>query len=112
MGIAQNQVSLYFRRVHRDRLCFDEGLLMQLADAFEGVASDENQTLGYLRGCLGQLEGRARELCELRYVRDLKPAAIAQSVGMTANSVAKALQRIREQLRACVERKSAVEGGL
>ena len=51
--------------------------------------------LSYLRECFGRLDGRARKMCELRYVQDLKPAAIAESVGMTANSVAKALQRIR-----------------
>jgi RNA polymerase sigma-70 factor (ECF subfamily) len=59
---------------------------------------------------VGELRGRARELCELRYAHDLKPAAIAESVGMTANSVAKALQRIREQLRSCVNRKAALCG--
>jgi RNA polymerase sigma-70 factor (ECF subfamily) len=54
------------------------------------------------------LEGRAQRLCELRYRDDLKPAAIASAVGMSANTVAKALQRIREQLRLCIERKAGV----
>lgn len=112
MGIAQNQVRLYFRRLHRDRLVFDDELLVQLAAAFEETSRAEAQPLGHLRGCLDQLEGRSRELCDLRYGRDLKPAAIASALGMSANAVAKALQRIRDQLRACIERKSALEGGL
>jgi RNA polymerase sigma-70 factor (ECF subfamily) len=45
-------------------------------------------------------------MCDLRYRNDFKPAAIAQTMGMTANSVAKALQRIRTQLRNCMARKS------
>ena len=112
MGIAQNQVRLYLRRIHRDRLVFDDDVLLQLAVAFEETSPDQSRSLGFLRGCLDQLEGRARELSELRYGRDLKPAAIAESLGISANTVAKALQRIRDQLRACIERKSAVEGGL
>lgn len=112
MGIAQNQVRLYLRRIQRDRLVFDDDVLVQLAVAFEETSPEQSQTLGFLRACLNQLEGRARELCELRYGRDLKPAAIAESLGMSGNTVAKALQRIRDQLRACVERKAAVEGGM
>lgn len=112
MGIAQNQVRLYLRRIQRDRIVFDDDVLAQLAVAFEETSPQQSQALGFLHGCLDQLEGRARELCELRYARDLKPAAIAESLGMSANTVAKALQRIRDQLRACIERKAAVEGGM
>ncbi len=80
--------------------------------AFEAEAAAQVRPLSYLRDCLTRIEGRARELCELRYVsRILKPAAIAEQVGMTANSVAKTLQRIRDQLRECIDRKTAIEGG-
>jgi RNA polymerase sigma-70 factor (ECF subfamily) len=54
-----------------------------------------------------KLDERARRICELRYRDDLKPASIAERVGMSANTVSKALQRIREQLRACIEQNSA-----
>ena len=37
---------------------------------------------------------------------------MAPLVGMSANGVAKALQRIREMLRECVEKKAAHEGFL
>ena len=68
------------------------------------------EELDHLPGCIDQLEGRARQLCDLRYQEDLKPAAIGERLGMAANSVAKALQRIREQLRACIRGKQAKEG--
>lgn len=112
LGIAQNQVRLYLRRLHRDRFVFDDDVLLQIAAAFETTPAEESQALGFLRGCLEQLEGRARQICELRYGRDLKPAAIAETLGMASNTVAKALQRIRDQLRACIERRASVEGGL
>ena len=110
MGIAQNQVRLYFRRSHRDRLVFDEDVIGRLAVAFESTTTDEQRSLGFLRDCLSRLTNKSRELCELRYVADLKPASIARTNGMTANSIAKALERIRGQLRECIEHKAAMEG--
>lgn len=110
LGIARNQVGLYLRRQRRDRLVFDEDVLVSVATAFEDVTSDESHRLDVLSDCLRNLEGRAKELCTLRYQDDLKPAAIAERIGMSANSVAKALQRIRDQLRECIERKAACEG--
>jgi RNA polymerase sigma-70 factor, ECF subfamily len=107
LGIARNQVGLYLRRRGRDGHLFDSEAVGQLAIAFESVTPAEMHQLDHLRECLKLLEGRALRLCELRYREDLKPAAIAESVGMSANAVAKALQRVREQLRACIEQKSA-----
>ena len=110
LGIAQNQVRLYLRRVRRDRLVFDEETMIYLAAAFVAESSEgSSRNLDSLQDCMRRLEGRARRLCELRYRDDLKPAAIAKRVGMTANSVAKALQRIRGQLRECVERHAELE---
>lgn len=107
LGIARNQVGLYFRRRGRDRLTFDTESVEHLAVAFETVVADDLHRLDYLRDCMQRLEGRSRRLCELRYRDDLKPAAIADAVGMSANTVAKALQRIRDQLRTCIETKAA-----
>lgn len=110
LGIARNQVGIYLRRCKREPLVFDAETISCLAAAFEAAAADASPKLHFLQVCLQQLEGRARELCDLRYRLDQKPAAIAAQLGMTANTVAKALQRIRDQLRACIERKSLLEG--
>ena len=104
-------VRLYLRRCQRDRLVFDDSVVDLLARAFESCPDEEGRALGFLKECLGQLEGRARQLCDLRYAADLKPGVIAERLQMSANAVAKSLQRIREQLRECVDRKAAVEGG-
>ena len=111
LGIAQNQVRIYLRRRHRERLVFDDELIASLATAFEATTPARLRRLDFLKECLNGLQGRGRELCDLRYARDLTPAEIASRVGMTANSVAKALQRIREQLRDCIQQKAVLEGG-
>lgn len=111
LGIARNQVNLYLRRRGRERLVFDADSVAQIATAFASLGSEEIHHLDHLQACLKTLGGRARQLCELRYGQDLKPAAIAEAVGMSANAVAKALQRIREELRECVTRKAAMPLG-
>ena len=111
IGVARNQIGLYLRKRRRDRHYFDDALVEQLAEAFARIPAAEAGKLRRLNDCMQGLDGRARQLCDLRYGADLKPAAIADRVGMTANSVAKSLQRIRERLRDCIERKAITEGG-
>ncbi len=106
VGIARNQVRLHCRRKSRAQIAFDTEAVDALARAFAD-SDPKDQRLDHLGGCVEGLEARARELCRLRYEQDLKPAAIGQRIGMGANAVAKALQRIRDRLRECVERKMA-----
>ncbi len=110
IGVARNQVGLYLRRRGRERLCFDTAALDRVEAAFTDLSSEEMHRLDRLRDCVRTLDGRARRLCELRYGDDLKPAAIAPLMGMTANTVAKALQRVRDRLRECIEHRATVPG--
>jgi RNA polymerase sigma-70 factor (ECF subfamily) len=114
IGVARNQVGLYLRRRRREPqvLEFDPETIDALQVAFSSAAEVGEPRLDFLRECLKSLEGRARIMCELRYQQELKPAAIAEIIGMTANAVAKSLQRIREQLRECIDHKAAVQGGI
>lgn len=107
VGIARNRVGAWLRSRRRDRVAFDSDVVERLAVAFAEIPSGEYRRLDRLARCLGLLEGRARELCELRYREDLKPAAIAARLGMQANTVAKALERVRARLRECIERGGA-----
>lgn len=111
LGIAQNQIRVYWRSQQRERLVFNDELVATLSTAFEETPAEKLRPLDFLKDCLEKLHERERQLCHLRYTEDLMPAAIAESIGMTANSVAKALQRIRDQLRACIERKTAIDRG-
>jgi RNA polymerase sigma-70 factor (ECF subfamily) len=112
IGVARNQVGLYLRRRRREHqvLEFDPETIDALQVTFSSIAAVGEPRLDFLHECLKSLDGRARKMCELRYQQDLKPAAIAEVVGMTANAVAKSLQRIREQLRECIDHKAAVRG--
>ncbi len=109
LGIAQNQVKAYLRAKHRDRLVFSDEVVALIADAFQSQSPEELRKLEFLNECLEKLANKAKQMCELRYVNDLKPAAIAQRLHMSANAVAKALQRIRDQLRECIQGKVVME---
>ena len=100
----------YLRRRRRDRQVFAQSTVACLEVAFAETLEEERDKLEHLDDCVQLLDDRGRELCELRYQRGLKPAAISESIGMTGTSVRKALQRIREQLRNCVERKTLAGG--
>ena len=110
IGVARNQVRLYLRRVRRDRHVFDDDTVNCLATAFAEVQSVQTRKLDFLHECLALLEDRAKRICAMRYQDDIKPAAIGEAIGMSPNAVAKALQRIRDQLRSCIERKAVMEG--
>lgn len=109
LGVARNQVGTYLRKHRRNRVVLDAVAVENVAAAFERIPSVQIQQLDHLRECLQNLDGRAKQICILRYEDDLKPAAIANLIDMSSNAVSKMLQRIREQLRECMERKSATE---
>lgn len=108
LGIARNQIRTYLRDKSRDRLAFDEQAIASLAEAFDDSVGYLRQ-LEHLQSCLDQLDEKAQHLIQLRYAQDLKPATIAEKVDTAANTVSKALQRIRERLRDCVRRRTSAE---
>lgn len=61
--------------------------------------------LSALRHCLTMLTPRARDMLNLRYVEQLKPAQIAQHLGQKAESVYVTMSRIMSQLGQCVRGK-------
>ncbi len=111
IGIARNHVRNYLRGQERDRHVFslESEAMDSVAQAFVEVAPTVSSRSAFLAECIDTLGNRAKKLCGLRYAEGQQPTAIGQSLDMTPNSVAKALQRIREQLRDCIERKRTAQ---
>jgi RNA polymerase sigma-70 factor, ECF subfamily len=53
--------------------------------------------------CMGKLPEEKRQLLAARYEEDLSLCELAQQAGLSVEGVRKSLQRLRLQLRACVE---------
>jgi len=109
IGIARNKIRNHFRSKPFLQTGFEEDVIDAIAAAFEKT-SEPNPRLGFLNECLERLDARARELCDLRYKSDIKPAEIGQKLGMTANSISKSLLRIRERLREGINLKARQAG--
>lgn len=69
-----------------------------------------DRELQALDRCLGELAPQARRVIELRYREGHKPAEVARRMGWSAEAIYVALSRARAALRACVERRQALEG--
>jgi RNA polymerase sigma-70 factor (ECF subfamily) len=104
LGIARNKL-LHHQRTHaNDRHLFDDAAIKELADMYGDMEPEITAMHQALENCIERLEGRPRKLLELRYVRDLTPAKIADATGMNANAVSVMLHRVRQSLRECIER--------
>jgi RNA polymerase sigma-70 factor (ECF subfamily) len=112
VGIARNHVRLYFSAMQRSKLRFSESVIEQLSSDFSLASPLDLDRLDHLQTCLEQLDGRAKQLCTARYTENQKPIQIAQWLGGTPNGVAKALQRIRERLKECIDRQAKLDGGV
>ena len=109
--IARNKLREGLRK--RTGVLLDDAFFDGLDRAFAEVraALDPDPRKEALRLCLGQLQDGARQIVSLRYDEGLDPAAIAERMGKSRAAVNSLLQRIREILKECVERRlSPVRG--
>ena len=107
LAIARHEVGNARRRKGRFPVQLADAAEEALAAALSEVGEGERDRLAFLDDCLRRVGGRPREVCDLRYRGGLSPARIAQALGMQPNTVSKTLQRVREQLRLCIEERMA-----
>jgi RNA polymerase sigma-70 factor (ECF subfamily) len=106
-SIARNKLREQLRR--RSGVAVDDAFFDGLESAFDAVRAtlDPDARKDALRHCLGQIQERARLMLVWRYEEGLSAASIAGRTGQSRASVNSLLQRVREILRDCVERRSA-----
>lgn len=105
------EVRRWLTQRSRERLVFDSELLVSLAEntpADEPPADDER--LAALAACRAQLPAADQELLRRRYDEGESVAAIAESLGKTANAVAGELFQIRKRLRQAILKQSQLSG--
>lgn len=109
--IAHNQVRKFRRNQKRDSNRLSDDVIDLLADeAVEHADVMEARRLA-LSDCLQRLPESDRELVRNCYGESGKSIkAVAAMLNRPANTVYRALHRIRRALHACIERKLAAEG--
>lgn len=108
-AIARNKLREHLRR--RTGVLLDDAFFESLDQAFEEARGDgdADRRKDDLRRCLDDLQEGSRELLKWRYEEALTPAAIGARLGRSRFAVNSLLQRIRETLKDCVERRAAAE---
>lgn len=102
LGIAKYEILRERRNCARSRVYFSDELLENLASGFAAEAASPDIRKEALRQCLQDVAGRKRRVLEMRYQRDLKPADIAERLGVTSNAILLLLSRTRRWLAKCV----------
>lgn len=111
LGVAKFEVLGHRRDAARNRIVFDSELLDRYTERWADLAPEQSDESDALQSCLKKLPNRLRKLVRLRYFEERNSAEIAKALGLSAGNVRVTLQRTREQLRLCVERKLGIEGG-
>jgi len=108
--IARFKVLNRIRRYGRDRLVFDEDVLLQLAEVAQSRLEALDRRSVALDHCLQQLPPAQRQLIGLRYEGGHAIEVISEMIGRPKGSVRQSLYRIRNVLLACIEGRLAMEG--
>lgn len=111
LGIARHKIADYQRKHFRNKQVFDTDLLEKIEQGHKDIEPESQEIRHALDICLGRLQDRGRMLIQLRYGHNLRPAQIAERVGMTANAVGVVLHRVRKALGECIQDRVAQEGG-
>jgi len=104
LRIARFEVLNYRRKKNRDRGLFrddTDALLADEAAAFDRASDDRRDQL---ESCLAKLNERDRELIRLRYQSGGTTQQAAEGAGRSLKAVYKALNRIHQQLLACMKK--------
>jgi RNA polymerase sigma-70 factor (ECF subfamily) len=109
--VARFEVLKFRRTRARDRHMFSEELIALLADEEAAEFSRRERERQALAKCIGQLPPQQRELIERCYGAGVSIKEVAESLGRSATSLYKALDRIRGLLLQCIERSLAEEAG-
>lgn len=101
---ALNLLISYQRRSGRMRVIENVEQLDQQWLKWAGD-DDGDAVLVHLRDCLSHLTARAREALEMRFRAESSRADIAAALQITEHGAKNLMQRAKQQLRECIERK-------
>jgi RNA polymerase sigma-70 factor (ECF subfamily) len=109
IGFAKIEVLRHRRAQARSILDFQPELIEALAADYLAILPELDRRTEALRHCTARLQGRSGEIVRLRYAEDLKPRDIASRLGLNSLVVRVALNRTRDALRKCIERRLRTE---
>ncbi len=107
---AYRRVLMHRRRESSRRIYLSEEVLQSLAQDYPEAPDWEESRRRALKECLSKLSERQSELLRCRYEAEESLVDIAGRLDRSVNSLYKALQRVRQSLVGCVQRRLSAEG--
>ncbi len=108
-AVARFEVLAYVRDRSRDRLVFDDDVVMAMAGTAERLATGQSKRVEALEHCLSKLKPEQREALAAHYVKGFKLQEIAQSQSRGLSAVKVMMMRLRQSLGKCIESKLATQ---
>lgn len=102
--IARFRVLKSMNAMSKAFLPLSEDVVTQLVEERPEPDDELERRLLLLERCLEKLAPQARRIVRMRYYESIKPARIAEQLGLGVNGVSVLLSRSRSLLRDCVER--------
>jgi RNA polymerase sigma-70 factor (ECF subfamily) len=102
---ALNKARQYLRTEARRSRVFDEDVAGLIAARRVEISVHLEKRREYLEECLKRLPNRQKVLVQSYYFEDQSIGDVAKYGGLSVEAVYKALQRTRQALMACIERK-------
>ena len=103
-SIARFTLLSHIRDKMRDRLVFDEDVVLAMAQETEAVATEFEDRREALGTCIEKLKVEQRGLLQGHYLAGRTVRELATRSGRSESAVKMILLRLREQLSACIER--------
>ncbi|QDU32237.1 ECF RNA polymerase sigma factor SigH [Poriferisphaera corsica] len=100
--IALNQIRAFRKQRGRDRLLFDESLMIQIAEEVEQF-QDYDLRANALSLCLQKLPDKHRKIVHRRYFQDTPLTNIATEMKTSSNAIKSLLHRVRHTLLHCIQ---------
>lgn len=108
--IAYFRVKSHIRdRQRRGHVELSDELIDHISHAASSYFSNKDERLGHLHQCIQKLNTKQRLLLRLQYIERVSLTQLAKHTNQSANSLHKALSRIRQSLRSCVNQQHAQE---
>ncbi len=103
-AVARFTVLSHIRDRMRDRLVFDEDVVLAMAEETEVAATQFEERREMLGSCLEKLKPEHRDLLQGHYIGGHSVRQLSGTTGRSESAVKMILLRLREQLSACIQR--------
>jgi len=103
-AVARFMVLAHVRDKVRDRLVFDEDVVLAMAEETEVVATGFEDRRQALTACHGKVKPELRELLQEYYLAGRTVRELSAATGRGESAAKMSLLRLREQLGVCIQR--------